>query len=291
MKKLIGIIVAVALLNSFSLPAQEKRALLIGIGQYATESGWHQIHGDSDVAITVGVLLNNGFKEHNIVSLLNSQATFDRIDAAMKDLLSTAKKNDIIYIQFSGHGQQITDLDGDEDDGLDESWIPYDADKIYRPGVYTGERHFTDDILFGYLSKLRQKVGANGKIIVISDACHSGSGSRGEGDDVFFRGTDEIFVIPDAKPTRRFRRSPEEKVQWLFVAACKSYQTNYEHRLPGGQYCGSLTYVISQDQSDFLSTPYEKLIDGWKSTLRSIAKFPQTIDEEGSPNRRSIYLF
>ena len=291
MKRFAGVILSVLLIGSISLSAQEKRALLIGIGQYAPETGWHQIHGDNDVAITRSVLLKNGFSANNIRNLVNEEATFESIDKAIQSLLAESKKKDIIYIQFSGHGQQITDLDGDEEDGLDECWIPYDAGKTFISGVYSGQRHFTDDRLFGYLSKLRSRIGSEGKIIVISDACHSGSGSRGEGDDIFFRGTDEKFVIPGAKATHTVRRSPENDVQWLFVAACKSYQTNYEHRLPTGQYCGSLTYVISEDQSDFLTTPYSTLIDGWKERLQIVAKFPQSIEEEGKPNRRSNYLF
>lgn len=290
MKTRLGIFLLTLLISCLSLSGQEKRALLIGIGKYAPETGWHHIHGDNDVALTKAVLQRNGFAGNNITTLVNEEATFAAIDAALSRLVSTAKSKDIIYIQFSGHGQQITDLDGDEDDGLDECWIPYDARKSYQAGIYEGQNHFTDDRLFGYLSRLRSRIGSSGKIVVISDACHSGSGSRGEEDDII-RGTDEKFVIPNAKPSKRFWRSPEEHVQWLFVAACKSYQTNYEHRLPDGGYCGSLTYILSQDNRDFIATPYAELIDGWKESLRNIAKFPQTIEEEGQPNRKSQYLF
>ena len=285
-----GIFLLLLLISSLSLFGQEKRALLIGIGKYAPETGWNQIHGDNDVALTRDVLLRNGFHNQNITTLINEEATFTAIDAAIVNLLSISKPKDIIYIQFSGHGQQITDLDGDEDDALDECWIPYDARKSFQSGIYEGQNHFTDDRLFGYLSKLRGRIGSSGKIVVISDACHSGSGSRGEDDDIV-RGTDEQFVIPNARPSKRFWRSPEEHVQWLFVAACKSYQTNYEHKLAGGEYCGSLTFILSQDKRDFVTTPYLELIDGWKESLRDIAKFPQTIEEEGKPNRKSQFLF
>ena len=290
MKTRLGIFLLTLLISSLSLFAQEKRALLIGIGKYAPETGWHQIHGDNDVTHTKAILERNGFEGNNITTLVNEEATFAAIDAAISHLVSTSKSKDIIFIQFSGHGQQITDLNGDEDDGLDECWIPYDARRSYQAGIYEGQNHLTDDRLFGYLSRLRSRIGSSGKIVVISDACHSGSGSRGEEDDII-RGTDEKFVIPSAKPSKRFWHSPEEDVQWLFVAACKSYQTNYEHKLPDGGYCGSLTYIISQDKRDFVTTPYTELIDGWKATLRGIAKFPQTIEEEGQPNRKSQYLF
>ncbi len=290
MKRLPGIFLLLMIMSCYSLPGQEKRALLIGVGEYAPETGWHQIHGDKDVALTKSVLLRNGFDEDHIITLINEEASFAAIDAAIDNLINESRNNDVIFIQFSGHGQQITDLDGDEDDGLDESWVPYDACKSFQATKYEGERHFTDDRLFGYMSRLRKRIGASGKIVIISDACHSGSGSRGDNDEIA-RGTDEKFIIPNIRPSKHLWRNPEEHVQWLFVGACKSYQTNYEHRLPDGGYCGSLTYVISHDPNDFMTTPYQTLISGWKEALNGIAKFPQAIDEEGRPNRKSQYLF
>lgn len=280
------------MMSNLTLFGQEKRALLIGIGEYAQDSGWHSIHGDNDVAIAESYLHKNGFEAKDITTIVNEEATFSAIDEAFINLLASSKNKDIVYIHFSGHGQQITDLDGDEEDALDECWIPYDAYKGYQPGIYEGQRHFTDDRLFGYLSRLRKKIGPSGKIIVISDSCHSGSGSRGDiDDDVFIRGTDEKFLIPNVLPQKHSSRNPEEHVQWLYIAACKSYQTNYEHRLPNGNYCGSLTYVISQDDTNFIATPYLTLIKGWKETLQSISRYPQTIDEEGKPNKKSQFLF
>ena len=40
-----------------------------------------------------------------------------------------------------------------------------------------------DDELNEYLYRLRQKVGREGQIIVIADACHSGGGSRAVDDE------------------------------------------------------------------------------------------------------------
>ena len=41
-----GIFLLLLLISSLSLFGQEKRALLIGIGKYAPETGWHQIGGN-----------------------------------------------------------------------------------------------------------------------------------------------------------------------------------------------------------------------------------------------------
>lgn len=270
--------------------AQEKRALLIGIGDYPTEYGWNKIHGQNDVNIIRKTLIKLGFQADSITELVDSDATYDNIISAFQSLLESSNKNDMIYLQFSGHGQRITDADGDETDRFDEAWIPYDAHKNYCKGVYEGEKHITDDYLNEYLTKLRFKVGYGGKIIVIADACHSGSGSRGLGDDgeVFKRGSAETFVIP--KETANVIRK-EKPVDWLFVGACKSYQTNYEYKDEQGEYYGSLSYCISKSEEQLTDIKYADAVEIWGETMRMITVYPQDIDEDGRPSKKNSSLF
>ena len=270
--------------------AQEKRALLIGIGDYPTEYGWNKIHGQNDVEIICQTLNKQGFPNENISILIDAEATYSNIIAAFQTLLEISNKNDIIYLQFSGHGQRITDADGDETDRFDESWIPYDAYKSYTKGVYEGEKHITDDFLNEYLTKLRFKVGYGGKIIVIADACHSGSGSRGLSDDkeVFKRGSSETFVIPK-EPANVIRK--EKPVDWLFVAACKSYQTNYEYQDEQGEYYGALSYSISKSEELLIDIKYTDAVATWGNTMREITVYPQDIDNEGRPSKKNSNLF
>lgn len=281
---IISICFLCASIVSFS---QEKKAFLVGIGDYAPLTGWTKIHGDNDVSIVKNNLLGYGFEPDNIVSLQNGEATFDAIIRGLNNLLYYARPNDIIYIQFSGHGQQITDLDGDEEDGLDEAWVPYDAPKSYSQ-YYKGGKHITDDFLFTYLQQLRHKVGKRGKITIVSDACHSGGGSRGFEDDVFIRGTDEIFTIPGDHP--QYKPSTVT-YDWLFVSACKSYQNNFEFKDSNGEYTGMLTHIISCDKRNFLETSYRDLISGWKLKMKQIAKYPQSIEEYGQPSLMNQFIF
>lgn len=283
-------LILVAFLLSIVSNAQEKRALLIGIGNYPEESGWNKIHGQNDVNIIRQTLNSQDFQDDNIAVLLDSDATYANIMTALQSLLNLADKNDIIYLQFSGHGQMITDADGDEIDRFDESWVPYDAHKSYQKGVYEGEKHITDDFLNEYLTKLRFKVGYGGKIIVIADACHSGSGSRGLGNDekVFRRGTSETFVIP--KETANVIRK-EKPIDWLFVAACKSYQTNYEYRDEQGEYYGTLSYCISKSEEHLTDIKYIDAIEKWGNTMDEITIYPQDLDNEGRPSKKNSNLF
>lgn len=269
--------------------AQNKLALLIGIGQYPQESGWPTIHGDNDVTIIKELLLDQDFKEENIFTLTNSTATKAGITSALEVLRQKAKQGDIVYIHFSGHGQQVTDLDGDEDDHYDEAWIPYDARKKYEVGIYEGENHIIDDELNNYLNGLRAKVGVRGKIVVVADSCHSGSGSRGLTDkDEFIRGTSEKFEIPSKGSNVVKKEAP---VHWLYVGACKPYQTNYEYRSNDGIYYGSLSYVISNDSGDLVVSTYSEVINLWKKAIAEISRYPQDIDDEGRPSRKANTLF
>lgn len=282
--------VILLLLASISVTAQNRYALLIGIGNYPQDSGWNIIHGDNDVSIIKTLLLEQGFVEDNIIVLKNAEATKSGILSAMDQLRGKAQTGDVVYIQFSGHGQQVTDLNGDEEDHFDEAWIPYDAKKKYVAGEYEGQNHILDDELNKYLSGLRSKVGIRGKIVLVADACHSGSGSRGLGDDedVYVRGTDEKFIIPvgGANIVRK-----EEPVYWLYVGACKPYQTNYEHKTADGVFYGSLSYVIANCDSNLVTSDYRDVINQWRKALEEIIRYPQDMDDEGRPSRRSDMMF
>jgi len=239
------IFIAIPLFFSFySVEAQLKKALIVGIGNYPTENGWNQIHGDNDVPLIKSSLLENGFQEENIIYLVDQQATKKNIELQLDKLITAAQPNDIFYIHFSTHGQQVLDVNGDEADSLDEAIIPYDAMKDPVEGGYNGENHFLDDELNVYLSQIREKIGNGGSILVMLDACHSGDATRGretDNDSVFVRGTSDIFHMD---PERAHQTSPAQPLEWVAISAAKSYQNNYEYKL-GDDYFGSLSYAVS----------------------------------------------
>lgn len=284
----IAFCVFLMLLSTVILAAQERRALLIGIGEYPAESEWTLVHGDNDVRIIREFLLGLGLRGECIETITNEKATKKGILSALERLTKIAGKGDAVYIHFSGHGQQVTDLDGDEEDGFDEAWVPYDAWKKYVAGVYEGENHIIDDEINVCLKKLRAKVGAKGRITLVSDACHSGSGSRGLEDDEYFRGTDEKFILP-SRVARKSGRS--NTVEWLFIGACKSYQTNYELKAPDGKFYGCLSYVIASSEVDLSVVPYSDVLTQWAEALERIVRYPQEIDAEGTASRESNTIF
>ena len=96
------LILIALLLISGMVNAQNKLALVIGIGDYPEESGWCKIHGDNDISIVTEMLEENGFEQVQILS--NKAATKKGIMDALDNLAEKATRGDVIYIHFSGHG-------------------------------------------------------------------------------------------------------------------------------------------------------------------------------------------
>ena len=251
------IITYILLLLSLSVTAQTKRALVIGLGEQQ-DKAWNKINGDKDVPLVKGMLKSAGFK--SVTTLVNRQATKTGIIGAFKKMTASCKQGDVVYIHYSGHGQQMTDVHNDEKDGLDECWIPYDA---YRKAskTYHGDKHLTDDELNVYLNAIRHKIGARGKLLVVIDACHSGDGTRGEDDDIV-RGVEDTLVV-DSQNARGLYETFEaiksffmgdngkENIintkakplaeRWITISACRSDQVNFEMKNPA---VGKLTYAL-----------------------------------------------
>ncbi len=272
-----------------SLSATTRRALVIGIGDYPKESGWEKINGDKDIPLVEEMLTINGFKKADILELKNEQATYSAICKALSDLASVSDEGDMVYIHFSGHGQQITDISGDEKDGLDEAWIPYDAYQKFQKGKYEGEHHLLDDQLNTYLHNIREKVGETGKIIVIADACHSGEASREMEmkNDVKYvvRGTSDIFVIPQEYLAKKSQKVLYP-INWTFISACKPYQCNYEYNENG-----SLTYALYQQKNKFSELTSKQLNIKIKSCFSTIIPFTQTPVLETAEGKETNIFF
>lgn len=216
-----------------SLQAQTRRALVIGLGEQE-DKNWTKINGDKDVPYVIEMLERSGYRD--IVTLVNRQATKAGIVSAFSVMAGKCQKGDVVYVHFSGHGQFVTDINGDEEDTWDESWIPYDAYLKYGEQD-KGEKHLIDDEINRLLSDISDKIGANGRLLVVVDACHSGDSSRGEDIGETVRGVKDEFVIPIIKRGNAVKLVED----WLILSACKDYQLNQEMKNPQ---VGKLTYAL-----------------------------------------------
>ena len=162
-----------------SLPQSKvpvKHALVVAISTYSPSSGFRNIDADNDLRIIMKLLRQQGFTD--TIVLRNAQASKEGFTGAFTKLRSNVQKGDIVYIHFSTHGQQLEDLNRDEADGLDEAIALYDA-QTRSSETYKGQNHLNDDEFGILIEQLRKDLGKEGDILVMVDACHSGSMSRG----------------------------------------------------------------------------------------------------------------
>ena len=269
----------VALLLSSAAVAQRKRAFLVGISHYDTAlTGyqWNNINGVEDVNLLNPVLQKQGF---SITTLSDGQATFDNIVRQITQLTNKTKKGDVVYLHFSTHGQPVEDLNGDEEDGWDESIVPIDAYKIYKKGIYEGQKHLTDDLLNKYVKKLREKIGPTGFLYVVIDACHAGTSSRAN--DETIRGTHVGFTYnnkvfkPSASKKSHYRIEYSPRLSnVLFIEACRPDQVNTEIKI-GNKRFGPLSYNIAHTLSGFtLSTNADEFVKKLKHSLIKTSIWP-----------------
>ena len=234
---------------------QNKKALIVAISDYPKASGFRGINANNDIPIIQSALIKLGFSEKNISILKNEGATKKLIlNALQNDFLKSLNKGDIAYFHFSGHGQQVQDLNGDELDGYDEALVPFDASSDFSPGVYEGENHITDDELNLVYNKIRTKLGPKGHFMLTIDACHSGTSTRAIG---CARGTD-IAIAPEAyrQKTDRSKHDmsqsetkPEDESQMASMIAffgSMANQLNYEIQGEDGKNYGALSYAFSK---------------------------------------------
>lgn len=288
------------LLVSYMGFAQNKLALIVGVGEYPPESRIPPIASVNDLKYIRAILNKNGFADKNITALVNAKATKATILKGLTDLAAKAKKGDIVVLHFGCHGQQIRDqrtieLGKDEDDGYDEALLPYDARARYNPTGYKGEKHLRDDDLYPKLLAIRQKIGVEGSLLVIIDACHSGTGTRSEGFAVT-RGEPVPFPDPENPPDSIINLSAAEARQGFFESGADSLSNmvvlsgssphqenkqvvvNYEE-------LGSLSYAFYKAMGDMPSgSTYGLLFEKIKAIIQAYVP-DQVPVMEGKPNQ------
>lgn len=240
-----------------NVAAQTNRALIVTIGNYPPSSGWESIHANNDQKYILDLLTYKGYSSRQITLLTDSLATKANVTVALAKFCKETQAGDAVYLHFSCHGQQMMDDNGDEEDGLDESMVMYDAGYKYIPGKYEGENHLRDDELGVWIDKLRRKAGESGRVTVTLDACHSGTANREELAFIqdykeYVRGTTAIFAPEGFVPqpgkhqelSLRLKKGNGLAPVAVF-SACSAEMTNYEYYdYQQSMYVGKLTYVF-----------------------------------------------
>ena len=93
--------------------------------------------------------------------LLTKKATRAAFLAAIRAAAKACRSGDFFLLTYSGHGGQMPDTNGEEEDKKDETWCLFDGQLL-------------DDELYFELSRFVAGV----RILVLSDSCHSGTVTR-----------------------------------------------------------------------------------------------------------------
>lgn len=137
----------------------KRRALCVGIDKYPRQPLAGCVQDSENWA---RALTEEGFE---VKKLQNGKATRAALDKALRELLQGAKPGDQLVFQYAGHGAQVEDLSGDDQDGFDEVMVPVDFDR--------GELWLDDDV---YAACKTLPKGAF--LTLITDCCHSGTNTR-----------------------------------------------------------------------------------------------------------------
>ncbi len=243
--------------------AQTRHALIVAIGNYPNpdENLWPVISSANDIPLIKNALIKNqNFNENNVMVLLDSQATKKGITDALDKLIDDVKKGDIVVIHFSSHGHQIEDDNNDEIDGLDEVIVPYGAVASYDENKFKElfKGYLRDDLFGEKITLLRNKLGKNGDVLVILDACHSGSGTRGI-PTAKIRGGNSAMVSSKFKAGNFsavdtagvFKESVTTKLStdaatFVLISGAQAKEVNSECNDDNGNPVGSLSYAFSK---------------------------------------------
>lgn len=147
-----------------------RKALLVGINDYAPAGqGGPDLEGClndvQNVANTFNALGIMHAKPNQMHILTDTRATRDNILNELKWLVTGAVEGDLLVFYYSGHGSQVLELFGDEEDWRDETICPHDFE--------TAGMIKDDD-----LRRIFSCVSTGANLEVILDSCHSGTGTR-----------------------------------------------------------------------------------------------------------------
>lgn len=286
MKLLLPVLLAFTL--QVSAQAPKKLALIVAISKYKPGTEWNDLASANDVPLIKEALLKQGFKEADIVVMKDAACTKEGIlNGIQKYLIEKAAPGDICVFHFSGHGEQVYDNNGDEDDGYDEALVPYDAPIEYQPGV---EKHLRDDDFGTKLQDLRVRLGENGELIVIVDACHSGSSTRGNKGSM--RGTDKKYQPANYKaPVAKTNKINENlfglgdrkagMAKMISFFASSSSELNSQYEKDGVEY-GSLSMAFFKTITNAnKQMSYQAVFDQIKLEMRKfgLAQHPEAEGE------------
>lgn len=170
------------------------------------------------------------------------------IRRAMRGIAESSREGDVLWFFFAGHGSQIEDHGGSEDNGMDEMIMPADYDL---------DCDFITDDWFAS-SKFRGAIHKKAETVAVFDCCHSGT----------------MFDLPwsmdvDDDPTtdkwiRDVNQPADDEAFFFYLSGCQDQQTSAE-----------LTTISAKgvDRNGAMTQGFMKLIKDNAMNGRSLSQF------------------
>ena len=149
-------------------------ALIVGVGEYKNPNVPDLPGPPQDAKRFYNLLTDKngyGFPVENVCLLLDDKATTADFKTLFRQtLVQRARPQDVAVFYYAGHGSRVQDVNHDEADEWDETFMLHDARS-------DGVKDLVDDEFNGMLADLYAKTR---NIAIVLDSCNSGTATRGD---------------------------------------------------------------------------------------------------------------
>lgn len=251
-----------------------RRALLVGINAYPDAPLYGCVNDVMDMREEL--MLYHGFREDEILVIADGAATTEGIWVGLKWLTAGAKRGDVRFFHYSGHGVEYVTADGK----LHQCVCPVDFDwseprMIMDHQFKTHFEKMPDDVTFNWLS----------------DSCHSGDLTRG-----LKKGTSKVYPIVAREMLIKIHNAKIKSRGLVggildvgFLSGCQSNQTSADaFDASQNRPRGALTWYFLDCQKENRALTLEENAMIVRGTL-SRDGYEQTPNPEG-PQRKFPFL-
>ncbi|MBF0138471.1 MAG: caspase family protein [Magnetococcales bacterium] len=230
---------AISVLLQPTTALAEVYGIVVGINKYKSSPLDGPVNDARDVA---DALKKIGARE--ITLLLDDEAKRDNIFKAWNDVLQKSKANDLIVFSYAGHGGiEPEHFKGSEPSGNDSTLL---LGGFFPKGAGTYERILDDEIA----GLLKKAVDGKRSVIVVADACHSGTMTRSIGSSpvkVKYRATTYPPIVDDKLPPLdpKLKDIPRELPDVLYLGAVKDDELAPEGNIDGN-IRGALSWAFAK---------------------------------------------
>jgi metacaspase-1 len=258
----------------------EQRALLVGVGKL-------DIPGNDLPSIELDLdrmheMLNlMGFEERQIHTLQDETATSANVIAEFNGWLKQGvQPDDRVVFYFSGHGSNIPDLHGDQDDNVSQVLVTHDVKRIHDKGGASLSGVLPDFRISEMLAAIPSK-----HVLFIVDSCHSGTVTRSFNLNNHSLGSSPVFVksfnypgmpsppkrvVTRGLPTTKERKEPQwdSKANYIAITAAADNQEAIG-TMDGGVFTLGLTGAVKRLTGEGKSPTPKQLRDDADAYIRS----------------------